>query len=158
MFLCASTLQLHWEGCIGARDKGQMPYLQCYNCNTTQEVCAMNHICQLYKSLWPVNTGYSLIRLGSALDGGYLLPNCLDTLDACVSPGTCNDILLETDLARIYGLRSILCDPSHSAPPGLHPLLSFDQIRLSSRDAHDSVTLDTWLDRYGLLHASALML
>ena len=38
--------------------------------------------------LSPCSNGHSLIRVGAARDGGYLVPDDLEGIVACFSPGT----------------------------------------------------------------------
>ena len=46
----------------------------------------------------PYNCGYELIRFGDNSDGGYLLPNCLDNINNCFSPGVGNNIGFEKNI------------------------------------------------------------
>ena len=42
---------------------------------------------QLAPAMRPVQTRFPLIRIGSAHDGGYLVPDDLSGISACFSPG-----------------------------------------------------------------------
>ena len=57
-----------------------------------------------------------LIRIGSMNDGGYLVPNILNQIDWCISPGISDNADFENDLTR-YGIKSILIDASVKKPP-----------------------------------------
>ena len=58
------------------------------------------------KSLAPVKTEYDLVRLGSENDGGYLVPNDLNDLHYCFSPGVSVDSDFEKELYDKYKIRS----------------------------------------------------
>ena len=47
----------------------------------------------LAKALRPVITQHPLIRIGSEFDGGYLVPDDLDGVSACFSPGVNDSVL-----------------------------------------------------------------
>lgn len=62
-----------------------------------------------FKKLLPVNTGYPLIRIGGVGDGGYLLPDDLDGIVTCISPGFGKLLQFEKDL-RQRKINSIIID------------------------------------------------
>ena len=64
-------------------------------------------------SLHPVQ--FELIRVGSEGDGGYVIPNDLNGITACFSPGVSNNSEFELDLAH-RGIPSFLADFSVSSP------------------------------------------
>ena len=47
-----------------------------------------------------------LIRIGGSKDGAYLLPDCLDTIDRCFSPGVSNRKNFEDELAIKWKIKS----------------------------------------------------
>ncbi len=40
-----------------------------------------------FKKMHPIDSGHSLVRLGGDGDGGYLVPDDLEGIGACFSPG-----------------------------------------------------------------------
>lgn len=68
-----------------------------------------------FKFIHPVNAGHELIRIGPNHDGGYLLPNDLNGINYCFSPGVGGSILFEENLLD-FGIESFLLDPSVVAP------------------------------------------
>jgi Methyltransferase FkbM domain len=105
---------------------------------------------QLISALHPV--WIPLIRLGISGDGGYLLPNDLDDIDACFSPGVNNRVSFEEELVR----RGIPC---HLAD-AVFDSLTLD--RLSGTNSSKSsftpkfvgvlndektITMDDWIDQ-----------
>ena len=59
----------------------------------------MNELKELIKALRPVQTKIRLIRVGGANDGGYLIPDDLEGIAACFSPGVAD--ITSTNLSSI---------------------------------------------------------
>ena len=118
----------------------------------------MVHILDFYRKIWPVSTGYDLIRIGGNRDGSYLVPNALEGINLCLSPGTCGIVDFETHLAESYGIPSLLCDPAEDAPTNLHPLIKFDRLALAASDSPSTTTLSSWIKRHGHHDSCPLLL
>ena len=73
-------------------------------------------VLDLVKKLRPMDCGIELVRLGGAGDGGYLVPNDLDGIAYCFSPGVDKISNFENDLAN-RGINSFLADYSVDLPP-----------------------------------------
>jgi hypothetical protein len=73
------------------------------------------------------NNRWELIRIGAASDGGYLIPDDLQGVHNCFSPGS--DLLwdFENALAERYGIKSFICDSAEKRPPNLSELPDFTQ-------------------------------
>ena len=56
-----------------------------------------SQLTKVLNKLKPYNLGYDLIRIGSDNDGGYLVPNILNEIEMCFSPGTGNNTEFERD-------------------------------------------------------------
>ena len=56
-----------------------------------------------------IDSGHDLIRVGANTDGGYLLPDILDQVEYCFSPGVGNSVTFEDHL-RKYNIKSFLAD------------------------------------------------
>lgn len=54
----------------------------------------------------------NLIRIGNSNDGGYLLPNDLEGIKYCYSPGTSNSYSFEKELSESYKIKSFMADYS----------------------------------------------
>jgi hypothetical protein len=111
-----------------------------------------------YQNIWPVHTGYDLIRIGGTKDGSYLLPNVLDGIELCLSPGTAGMVDFELGLAESYGIPSLLCDPNEDIPVLMHPLMSFDRISIGVTDTNRTISMDSWMIKHGFEDASPLLL
>jgi hypothetical protein len=95
-------------------------------------------------SLFPVTTDSGLIRVGPAGDGGYLLPDDLDGIEACYSPGVNQVSGFELDCAE-RGMKVFLADHSVDKPPDAHPLFHFTKkfVGVTSNDTF--MTVDDWV-------------
>lgn len=93
--------------------------------------------------LHPVNTGHALIRIGAPGDGGYLVPDDLDGIHDCFSPGVSTVADFELDLAK-RGIRSFLIDYSVETAPVSHPLIQFERKFLGLTNDDVYLRLDDW--------------
>lgn len=71
---------------------------------------------KIFQALKPIYTGYELIRIGAAKDGGYLLPDDLSGIETCFSPGVGNNWSFEKDLYEKFGIASVMYDGSVCKP------------------------------------------
>jgi hypothetical protein len=94
----------------------------------------------------PVITEHELIRLGSQYDGGYLIPNDLDGITACFSPGVCTKSEFENSLAS-RGIKSFLADYSVEAPQIQNTLFKFEKKYIGNFDNQMYMTLDSWVNK-----------
>lgn len=103
----------------------------------------------LLQLIMPVKTEHSLILIGGSNDGGYLVPDDLDGIEACFSPGVSDVADFELDLIQ----RSIPCflaDASVASSPIVHELLHFEPLWLGPVDdpKTNTISLDTWVARH----------
>lgn len=99
----------------------------------------------LAAKLAPRKTNLELIRLGLPTDGGYLVPNDLDGVVACFSPGVSNYAHFEQDLQNRFGIGSHQADYSVEGPPAGFTPLSFTKKYLGSRNDAQFITLESWV-------------
>lgn len=89
-----------------------------------------------------------LIRIGGNSDGAYLVPNDLDSITACFSPGVCRSKTFEDELATNYGIRSHLCDFSSNTDlletKLVDGLQTFQQLWLDLKSTPSSISLEDW--------------
>ncbi len=99
---------------------------------------------RLLDALKPRCINQSLVRIGPDKDGGYLLPDDLDGIKACFSPGVSFESGFEKDCAD-RGMNVFLADKSVDGPSQQHPLFHFTKkfVGCSSTDAF--ITLDDWV-------------
>ncbi len=87
-----------------------------------------------------------LIRIGGEGDGGYLLPDDLDGIRHCFSPGVDVTAHFEEEIARRYGIRSFMADASVTRPPLENPLFTFDAKFLGAHSDETFTTLGDWVE------------
>ena len=103
-------------------------------------------VAEFLRNCYPLTTNIELIRLGSNFDGGYLIPNDLQGVEACFSPGVDKTASFETELAK-FGIRSYMADYSVDKPPVNNDLFSFEKKFLDNQNNQIFMTLDTWVDK-----------
>jgi len=94
----------------------------------------------------PMATSAPLIRVGGKDDGGYLVPDLLDGVSACFSPGVGPTSAFETELAA-RGIASFMADASVDGPKGDNPLFHFERKFLSDINDGGHLRLEDWVDR-----------
>ncbi len=101
---------------------------------------------KFFSQINPIHTEHQLIRLGSSHDGGYLVPDDLEGISACFSPGVCKKSEFEDDLAS-RNIRSFLADYSVDAPPIDNPLFKFEKKFLGCSNDDIFMTLESWVNK-----------
>lgn len=104
-----------------------------------------NEIRALIRKLWPVSTKFELVRYGDQNDGGYLLPNDLDDIAACYSPGVDYNASFELDILNRKGIGSHLIDYSVEGPPSGFSCLSFTKKFIGTYNSNIYITFDDWV-------------
>lgn len=99
---------------------------------------------ELITKLRPVETEHRLVRLGPDGDGGYLVPDDLDGIEACFSPGVSTVSGFEKDCAE-RGIRTFLADRSVAGPAEAHELFHFTRKFVGAVSSSDFMTLDDWV-------------
>ncbi|MEI6241525.1 MAG: hypothetical protein WCR51_14145 [Planctomycetia bacterium] len=102
----------------------------------------------LVARLHPVPCGHELIRVGSAHDGGYLIPDDLGGIAMSFSPGVSTNADFETDLFRRSGIPSALADGSVDGPPPGAIFHSFQRMFLGSSSGRGLMRLEDWVARH----------
>lgn len=95
--------------------------------------------------LFPRDVGHRLVRLGGDHDGGYLVPDDLDGLSACFSPGVSDVADFERDLAQRLGIRCFLADASVEGPPVDDPHFTFVRKFLGTSTGPQTMRLSDWV-------------
>jgi hypothetical protein len=76
------------------------------------------------RQLAPRDIGIALKRIGSAGDGGYLVPDDLAGIGGCLSPGVSTEIGFDLEMAS-RGIPVFMADASVAGPPQEHDLFHF---------------------------------
>lgn len=101
----------------------------------------------LLHTLRPEDCGRDLIRIGGEADGGYLLPDDLEGIEYCFSPGVSSVADFENEIAD-RGIRSFMADYSVTEPPILRPEFCFERKFLGAIDDDVFTTLGSWKQRH----------
>ncbi|MFY7900124.1 MAG: FkbM family methyltransferase [Chitinophagaceae bacterium] len=101
----------------------------------------------LIESLYPYKIQTDLIRLGSNGDGGYLLPNDLEGIEACFSPGVATVSEFEMDCLKL-GMKVYMADKSVEKPNLNVPEDTYDFIKkfVGCTNNDDFITMDEWVN------------
>lgn len=100
---------------------------------------------QLIARMRPMTTARPLIRLGGTEDGAYLVPDDLEGIVACFSPGVSTSSTFENEIYERYGIRSFLADWSVEAPTIDIPGSVFLKKYLGIDNDDQFITLDDWV-------------
>ena len=104
-----------------------------------------DRLVSLINKLKPVKTQIELMRVGSNQDGGYLIPDDIEGISACFSPGVEHTSTFEKDLFDSFGINSHLADYSVDGPPEYFNPLSFTKKFLGAINNDVYMTLDSWV-------------
>ena len=92
----------------------------------------------------PLRCERPLIRLGPDTDGGYLIPDALDGIEACFSPGVSSVSGFEKSCAR-RGMQVFMADKSVEKPAEEDELFRFTPSFIGATSDEDFITLDHWV-------------
>lgn len=98
----------------------------------------------LLARLRPIFPNKELIRLGPKGDGGYLIPDDLEMIHACFSPGVSLVSGFEKACAE-RGMKVFLADKSVDGPAEEHELFQFTKKFIGAISNEEFVTLDDWV-------------
>lgn len=101
---------------------------------------------RLIRQLRPVTTKHPLILLGPEGDGGYLVPDVLDGISVCFSPGVADNSSFEVACME-RGMRILMADASVDAPnlpPGAGDF-TFAKKFIGSVDGEEEMTIESWM-------------
>jgi hypothetical protein len=100
----------------------------------------------LVAKLRPVSTDLDLIRLGPDGDGGYLVPDDLEGISACFSPGVSLISGFEKECAQ-RGMEVFMADRSVEGPTETHPRFHFTKKFVGATTNDAVMTVDDWVRR-----------
>ncbi len=114
-------------------------------------------VVELVHKLAPVKTEVPLVRMGSEGDGGYLIPDDLDGITACFSPGVYEVATFEEQLIEL-GIDCHLADFSVDSPPNNLKFTSFEKKYIGVTNDSTFITMEAWVKRHAPDPASDLIL
>jgi len=113
-----------------------------------------NQLLQFLQKIHPIHSGKDLIRIGPGADGGYLVPDDLEGIAACFSPGVDIESRFELQLAE-RGMQVFMADYSVDGPAAPHANFHFEKKYLAAYDAGHLMTMDSWINAQTSLDPSA---
>jgi hypothetical protein len=96
------------------------------------------------KKLFIYDAGYNLIRIGKKKDGGYLIPDILNKINYCFSPGVGLSTDFEDHLKK-KKILSFLADGTVDDPSTTNKKYSFIKKNLDTFNDHKCMTLKKWI-------------
>jgi hypothetical protein len=110
----------------------------------------LGHVKQVLSLLRPVQTEYQLFRMGQASDGGYLVPDDFQEVEALFSPGVAMIAAFESDfLEKCPEAKCFQIDASVSKSPLDDSRVKFEPLFLKHQDSSENeITLESWVDKY----------
>lgn len=100
----------------------------------------------LIQRLHPLSPPTPFIRIGPRGDGGYLVPDDLDGIIACFSPGVGSVSAFERDCAE-RGMLVFMADASVEGPAMPHPAFQFSKLFIGALTTDHFITLEEWVNR-----------
>ena len=107
-----------------------------------------SRLAKILKKIKPYNLGYDLIRIGSSNDGGYLVPDLLNEIDICFSPGVGNNTDFERQIIN-KGIKTFLADGSINKEDVRLDNFNFLKKNLASFNSEKTITLENWVKKDG---------
>jgi hypothetical protein len=101
-------------------------------------------VIDLIRRLRPLKSEAGLIRLGPCGDGGYLVPDDLQGIKYCFSPGVAVESGFELDCAK-RGIKCFLADGSVLQAPIKHENIVFRNKFIGAVESSEFITLDDWV-------------
>jgi hypothetical protein len=98
----------------------------------------------LVQAMRPVKTHFELIRIGGNADGGYLIPDDIEGLEAVFSPGVSDVANFEEEMAS-RGIKCFLADASVVSPPVMNDHFHFISKHIGLLNDGMFITMDKWV-------------
>lgn len=116
-----------------------------------------SRVSDLIRDLHPVRPKTGLIRLGPSRDGGYLVPDDLEGIDACFSPGVAETSGFEADCAD-RGMDVFLADQAVDGPELSHENFHFTRRNVGCFSGDGMISMAEWLLNAGVKEFGDLIL
>lgn len=110
------------------------------------------------QKLYPVKVDKKLIRVGAKGDGGYIIPDDLDGVEALFSPGVGSKQDFDFECAN-NGMKVFMADASVDGPVNNHENYIFTKKYIGALDDNkEFMSIEEWLNSANLKDNSELML
>ncbi len=98
---------------------------------------------EFIRGLSPMHASLPMKRFGPAKDGGYVMPDDLEEVGGCISPGVSDECGFDREVADL-GIDVHLADATVSGPPLSHPRFHFCRKHLDTFDSPETITIDNF--------------
>lgn len=106
-------------------------------------------VMEVFEILKPKASAIPLIRIGADIDGAYLVPDDIEGIEACFSPGVNRIKYFEDFLTDTYGIKSHMCDFTCNVDEFKTPLKTGMQTFLKKwldvTPGADNLSLEDWI-------------
>ena len=103
-------------------------------------------IISLLGKFTPISCGEKLQRIGPVHDGGYLLPDNFEGIQALYSPGVSDTLGFDLEIAE-RGILCFLADGTVNQPLNMHPNMHFEKMMIGDGPADTYLSMDNWVAR-----------
>ncbi|WP_051907820.1 FkbM family methyltransferase [Flavimarina sp. Hel_I_48] len=124
-----------------------------------KSVTETDRVVSLINRLRPKAIEKGMVRLGPQRDGGYVLPDDLEYIEACFSPGVEQMSQFEEDCLK-HDIKIFLADASVEKPTFKEGETRFNFLKkhIGTYNSEHLITMDSWVDGAGLKEDSDLLL
>tara|TARA_B100001057_G_scaffold499935_1_gene612596 strand:+ start:5064 stop:5873 length:810 start_codon:yes stop_codon:yes gene_type:complete len=113
------------------------------------KVPSKHKICEVVSLLAPVKSPYRMIRIGGSDDGAYLIPDDLNGIEMCFSPGVGHTNRFELELYSDYDIKCAAADASVDGLPEESDGINFIKKYIGNKDCDPSyITLSKWMSSF----------
>ena len=110
----------------------------------------MTTISETIQALLPKPCPVPLLRIGGERDGAYLVPDDLEGIAACFSPGVNNFKAFEDELSTRFGIPCHMCDwtsdPARFRTPLIAGMQTFKKAWIKGQSGPDAISLADWVE------------
>jgi len=100
-------------------------------------------VTELIRKLHPIEA--PLVRIGGEGDGGYLVPDELQGIKTCFSPGVSTNSSFEYELSIKYDIKSYLADFSVESPTLMSKNFDFIKKYIGSKNSAYEIVFEDWI-------------
>ncbi len=115
-----------------------------FSINVTKST-SKDKVLSVIEKMHPYQTDKKLIRVGPNYDGGYLVPDDLEGIETCFSPGVGPSSAFEISCANL-GMEIYLADKSVNGPAENHKNFHFTKKFIGPYTNDSYMTMDSWVD------------
>lgn len=109
------------------------------------------------QNLYPIKIDKKLIRVGSEKDGGYIIPDDLDSIEALFSPGVGSKQDFDFECAN-NGIKVFMADATVKGPVRSHENYVFIKKFIGALDNEEYMSIANWVKSANLKNNSDLIL